>query len=84
MTPYLRGNRDGLLSLVARLDAKVASLEAEVTRFRDATHSPNSVRARAGERLLVTAATRLQEVQACRDLALRMADALPHDPQEAP
>ena len=84
MTPYQRGNRDGLTGYVAQLDALILSLEAEVARFRHAAHSPNAVRARAGERLLVSAATRLQEVRTCRDLALRMAEALPDDPEEAP
>lgn len=83
MTPYQRGNRDGLLGYVAQLDAMIAVLEAEVARFREATHSPNVVRVRAGERLLVTAATRLAEVQTCRDLAVRMAEAIPDDPEEA-
>lgn len=84
MTPYQRGNRDGLLSLAKRLEAIVQEEERLLQHYeKEADKYAHPVAASAVRRLFAYTWHRLQTAQQCHRLALAAAEALPDDP-EAP
>jgi len=87
VTPYQRGNRDGLLSLAKQLEAlsqkdRIAAYDfQEIARVAEARG--NLVALDSARRLWRLALERFDTAQQCHRLALSVAEALPDDP-EAP
>ena len=82
MTPYQRGNRDGLLNAAANLDQQAAGYDAEVKRIGD---SPGFRPEVPSHNLLLTMnAERASVLTQTADYLRRLAEALPDDPEPTP
>lgn len=85
MTPYQRGNRDGLRNVAALLREHAGLHRAEAERMKVHRERPGlrMDTHRTIQRLLENAVMREQDYLTAADLAERLAEALPDDP-EAP
>lgn len=83
MTPYQRGNRDGLLNLAANLRENAAQHRAEAERMKVHRERPGlrMDTHRAIQRLLENAVMREQVLLDSARLADRLSEALPMDPE---
>lgn len=83
MTPYQRGNRDGLLAFVAWARRQADLHGAEVGRLAAVEHAPvNEVQRHAAQHLHISALRRMVVYNEVAKEAERMAQALPCDPEE--
>jgi hypothetical protein len=83
MTPYQRGNRDGLLAFAAWAKAQADLQEREVERVAPAMEAwRNEIQRRAAEQISKNALRRMAAYNEVVKEAERMAEALPMDPEE--
>lgn len=83
MTPYQRGQRDGLLAVAAELDGRRANAESAATRYQ---RMSDAVR-RGFDSFGPAASHSRGEASALRDaasLCRRRAESLPDDPEVTP
>lgn len=78
MTPYQRGARDALLALAAELEQDASAEEAAHVLGDD--YRVGS----AHHQAVIASRWRSQTLREAAVLARRRAEALPHDPEEAP
>lgn len=84
MTPYQRGNRDGLLALAAWAKAQADLHGHEVERVAPAQLGwKNETQRRAAEQISTNALRRMVVYREAAKEAERMAQALPMDPEES-
>lgn len=83
MTPYQRGNRDGLLAFVAWARRQADLHGQEVERVAPHTlHWKNETQRRAAEQISTNALRRMVVYNEVAKEAERMSQALPCDPEE--
>jgi hypothetical protein len=83
MTPYQRGNRDGLRAFAAWARQQADLYGQEVERFAAIEHAPaNEVQRHAAQHLSTNALRRMVAYNEVAKEAERMAQALPCDPEE--
>jgi hypothetical protein len=84
MTPYQRGNRDGLLAFAAWARQQANLHGAEVEKCAAIELAPvNEVQRKAAQNVSTNAVRRMAVYDAVARKAERMAKALPLDPEEA-
>jgi hypothetical protein len=85
MTPYQRGNRDGLLAFAAWARQAANTEGREVERCAAVELAPvNETQRRAAQNISTNAVRRMAVYNAVAREAERMAQALPCDPEETP
>jgi hypothetical protein len=84
MTPYQRGNRDGLLAFAAWARQQADLQDREVERVAPAMEAwRNEIQRRAAEQISMNALRQMVAFRYVAKEAERMAEALPMDPEES-